>query len=75
MNWAEVLAVFNFIVWLLPIIVRTWMAWKYDSTNEHSLSDIELGQIRGAIGKLNLRGKRLKIGSDSEGTSTDKEGC
>lgn len=74
MTWAEALAIFNFIVWLLPIIVRTWMAIFYDSTSESVLSTSEHQSISKAIGKLNLRGKRLKIGSDSERTGNSEEG-
>lgn len=66
MTWAEVLAVFNFIAWLLPIIIRSWMAFKYDSTSEHTISDQELGGIRRAITKLNLRGKKLNLGNGAE---------
>lgn len=74
MTWAEVLAAFNFVAWLLPIIVRTWMAWKYDGISEHNLNDQELGGIKSAIGRLNLGGKRLKIGSDSERAGNNEEG-
>lgn len=74
MNWVDVLAIFNFVAWLLPIIVRTWMAWKYDSTSEHTISDQELGNVKRAVAKLNLRGKRLKIGSDPERAGNNEEG-
>lgn len=61
MTWAEVLAVFNFTAWLLPILTRSFIAWKYDNNNRIDLSSEEFGKISGAISKLNLRGKRLKI--------------
>lgn len=75
MTWAEVLAVFNFIAWLLPIIIRTWMAWRYDNTNTVVLSTEESGVISRAVKGLKLGNKRLKIGHDSEGIGHDKEGC
>ena len=62
MTWAEVLAVFNLIAWLLPLLTRSFIAWKYDNNNRVDLSDEEFGKISGAISKLNLRGKKLKIG-------------
>jgi len=72
MTWAEALAVFNFIAWLLPLIIRTWMAVKYDSSSEHTLSTEESERIGSVIKRINLGGKRLKIGHDSEGIGLDK---
>lgn len=68
MTWAEVLAVFNFIAWLLPLILRAWMAFKYDNNNRVVLSTEESGKISRAIANLKLRGKKLSI---SNGTKTD----
>jgi len=73
MTWAEVLAVFNFIAWLLPIIIRTWIAWKYDNTSKHNLSDTELESIRKSIGKINLKGGRLDL-SDNGKESRETQG-
>jgi hypothetical protein len=61
MTWAEVLAAFNFVVWLLPIIIRSWMAWRSPNGSRNILSDQELGSISGAVKRLNLRGKKLEL--------------
>lgn len=66
MTWAEVLAVFNFIAWLLPILIRSYMAWKYDSISKHNLSDTELESIRKSVGKINFKGGRLDLSDNGE---------
>ena len=66
MTWAEVLAVFNFTAWLLPILTRSFIAWKYDSISKHNLSDSELESIRKSIGKINFKGGRLDLGNNGK---------
>jgi hypothetical protein len=70
MKWAEVLTVVNTIGWLLPILIRSYIAWKYDNTNRVNLSVEESGQISGAISRLNLGGKVLKISDGTEELGT-----
>lgn len=70
MTWAECLAVFNFIAWLLPIIVRSYIAWKVPSDSRITLSDSDNSAISKAISRLNLRGKKLIIG---DGAKADRD--
>lgn len=72
MKWAEVLTVVNTIGWLLPILIRSYMAWKYDSTSNITLNDQELGGIKSAISKLNLGSEKLKISGGTEELGTTK---
>lgn len=66
MKWAEVLTVVNTIGWLLPILIRSYMAWKYDSISKHNLSDSELESIRKSVGKINFKGGRLDLSDNGK---------
>lgn len=66
MTWAEILSVFNMLAWILPIIIRSYLAWKKPNDSRNILSDKERNSISKSISKLNLRGKVLKIGDGNE---------
>jgi hypothetical protein len=66
MKWAEVLATFNFVAWLLPIIIRSIIAWKYKNDSRATLSDSDNTSIGRAVSKLNLRGKKLIVSNGAE---------
>jgi len=74
MKWAEVLATFNFVAWLLPIIIRSIVAWKYKNDSRITLSDSDNTSINRAISKLNLRGKKLIIGNGAKANRDIQEG-
>lgn len=66
MTWAELLAAFNFAVWLLPIILRSWIAWRFKNVSTDICDPEELRSVGESVKRLNLRGKRLKIGDGDE---------
>jgi len=74
MTWAEVLAAFNFVAWLLPLILRAWIAWRFPDGSTNILSSEESRGISGAIAKLNLRGKKLNLSDGAEADRDIQEG-
>jgi len=73
MTWAEILALFNFIAWILPIAIRTWIAWRVPSGSRVVLSDQERDAISKSISGINLGGEVLKIGDRAEEPGPIKE--
>ena len=70
MTWAECLATFNFVAWILPILFRTYLAWKKPNDTGTILSTEELGLVSKSISRLNFGNKKLIIG---DGRKTDRE--
>lgn len=58
MSWAELLTVFNFVTWFLPILLRSWIAYKFKSPPV-TLSKDESDQIESTVRKLDL--SKLKV--------------
>lgn len=54
MTWAEALAVFNFITWFLPIVVRSYVAWRFRKKTT-SLSQDEIDSISKSIKSKNIK--------------------
>lgn len=74
MTWAEVLSVFNMLTWLLPILIRSYLAWKRPNDNRNILSDKEHNDISRSISRLNLGGKILKIGDGTKEPGRTEDG-
>lgn len=70
MTWAECLATFNFVAWILPILFRTYLAWKKPNDTGIVLSSEEREYASDAVSRLNLGDKKLIIG---DGRETDRE--
>lgn len=73
MKWVEVLALFNFITWLLPIAIRSWIAWRSPNVSRNTLNSEELGSLSRSVARLNLGGKVLKIGDRAEKPRSTEE--
>ena len=61
MKWEQVLAVFNFITWLAPIAIRSWIAWRFKDVGRNNVSPQELGELGKSIERIDLGSEELKI--------------
>lgn len=50
MKWEQVLAVFNFITWLAPIAIRSWIAWRFKDVGRNNVSP-ERDEVKDKIKK------------------------
>lgn len=61
MKWEQVLAVFNFITWLAPIAIRSWIAWRFKDVGRNNADPEELRELGESIERIDLGSEEFKI--------------